>query len=776
MSSDLPTSSPDPSTPAAASEDVVSTSLAPTAVQEEPLDGTRFTLQQPAIIPLVLAAIVTFLALVTGVALTREKDPWQWACYGMAALSLAAGLLYRRQVLREEHELKLLKKALKKESQRQSEAEAELILTQETLVKEWASREMQQTVREKDLERKLLVYREWEEFPAPVSLAVVDAANEMTELAQKDRQMIELLQKKTELLYEKIRNNEYAADGKLDMALVRTDALQLAHDVAAIYMPKVTQPILETNAELILRAMGRASLQFLSLIEGLPLQVKDHSFASLYGYLRRGLSVYSTYRATEPYWPYLNTAYYLGRFALGANPLALSAWWFAGALSKQGAKMLVSHVVNRQAIGLLGNAVRIIGFEVANVYGGDFRHRDPNWIYAAELTELVSQFPLSRDSLSAALREVSTLELRSEYDRVFLCRCLAAQKGARPENYQASAVLNMQERRAIASRLEKFLSVFVHGKTAERVQTWKAAVEARLGVRMTGAGTLVTTGVREQQQDALRSLASFLLSMKECEPEDLPLELGSSSVLAELSGEEQKKTMAELMENPPYFFEYADLDVMSDLTGKYLRDLARLHVQRAPREVSLSQAVTDVAVYLGKTPRDMQQILDEELARVWQLRRGGDMPLAKVPTNASMAILDLLEKGDSIRFVYGGVTIDPPEVDARRVKENLWLVGVGERLVVIAIADRPRLVWHATIPVTAEVKQGILSSSCRLTGGVWATGEDAAALAAGVAPASLAKASGSKAAAICVSTSAIGSLANYLGPLLSVCKVIGTGS
>ncbi len=411
---------------------------------------------------------------------------------------------------------------------------------------------------------------------------------------------------------------------------------------------------------------------------------------------------------------------------------------------------------------MLGSAVRIIGFEVANLYGGDFRHRDPNWIYAAELTQLVSQFPLSRESLSAALREVSTLELRSEYDRVFLCRCLAAQKGAQPENYHAASTLSVQERRAIAARLEKFLAAFIHGKTADRMRTWRVAVEERLAVKLTGAGTVVAGTIREQQLDSLRSLASFLLSMKECEPSDLPQELAGSSILAELSANEQQNVLAQLQENPPYFFEYADIDPMSDLTLKYLRDLARLHVQRGPRDASLTQATVDAAIYLGKTSTEMQKLLSEELQRVWQLHRADDAVVAKVPSEVSMAVLDLLEPGNRIRFVYGGVTLEPAGPADGGAKESLWLAGVGNRLVVIAVGRDPRLVWHADVPVSADLQKGYLSTSVRLTGGEWATSESESARPSPTA--------------ICISTSAIGSYVNYLGPLLAACKLEKSGS
>ena len=50
------------------------------------------------------------------------------------------------------------------------------------------------------------------------------------------------------------------------------------------------------------------------------------------------------YKSAEPYWPYVNTAYYLGRFALGANPLALGTWWFVGNLGSRGAQAIAQHM------------------------------------------------------------------------------------------------------------------------------------------------------------------------------------------------------------------------------------------------------------------------------------------------------------------------------------------------------------------------------------------------------------------------------------------------
>src|SRR5262245_3821773 len=360
---------------------------------------------------------------------------WQALVYSGCAAAAGAAFFFRRKLGAVEIELEALRRRLADEETRLAGERAqfeELRLTVQSEMEQQASR---LDKREQNLADRLVTYHEWMEFPQPVDLAQPQARDaELSELARKDRRMLELLQAETQILYDNIVQNKYAADGKVLLPVIRDDVLVLIARVAQIYQPEVEQPLLEASLPRVLRAVSRVSLQMLVLLEELPLNVKQASLNTLYTYIRSAVNTWRMYRSAEPYWPVVNTAYYLGRFALGANPLALGAWWFVSNLGTRGARALAQHVINRQALALLSNVVRAIGFEVAGIYGGDFRHRDANWIYAAELTELVSQFPLSRDSLSHALREVGSLQLRSEYDRTFLYRCLAARKSAGPRS------------------------------------------------------------------------------------------------------------------------------------------------------------------------------------------------------------------------------------------------------------------------------------------------------------------------------------------------------
>src|SRR5439155_11813647 len=225
---------------------------------------------------------------------------------------------------------------------------------------------------EQALADRLVTYHEWMEFPQPVDLSHPPPDDaKLSELARKDRQMIDLLKAETKILYDNILQNKYAPEGKVELPLIRDDMVTLVTRVARIYQPSVEQPLLEASLTRVFRAVSRASLQMLVVLDELPIDVRNASLSTLYNYVRSAVNTWRMYKSAEPYWPYVNTAYYLGRFALGANPLALGAWWFLGNLSSRGTKALAQHLINRQALALLSNLVRVIGYEVAGIYGGN---------------------------------------------------------------------------------------------------------------------------------------------------------------------------------------------------------------------------------------------------------------------------------------------------------------------------------------------------------------------------------------------------------------------
>lgn len=684
--------------------------------------------------PLLLVASGAIAILAAAIAGRAALGWWQLAVYLGVAAVVASAAWFRRQLTAEEQEIERLRQEVAAEEARIAQQRADFAQQQQQLQKQFEQQAGQLDAREEALAKRLLTFHEWMEFPEPLSLAAgpVPAGN-ISELVRKDRQLMELLKAETQILYDNITANKYVVEGRLIPLLIRDDVQQLVLKVARLYQPTAENPLLEVSLDQVMRAASRGSLNLLIVLDELPLSVKDYNLSNLYQYVRRAVEAYRLYRKTEPYWPYVNSVWYLSRFAMGANPLTLGAWWFLGSLGKQGATAIAQQVVNRQALALLSSVVRVIGCEVASIYGGDFRHRDANWIYGAELTELVAAFPLSREGLSAALKEVGALQFRSEYDRVFLYRCLAAHRSAQPAKYHAMDCLLSDERHAIATRLEKFLDLYLHGRSADRIATWKQGVETRLQVKLTVGLKPALTSVREQLTDAIRSLASYLVGEKELEGADLAPLLSTTRTIAQLPEEQRQPLLDQLRDNPPYFFEHPDLDPDSDLVSIYLDDLAALEARVPPHDPSREEALYAVAAYLRKDAKVLDGLLTKHRQAYFTDRLHPESQIRRAPADVMRAVLDLLTGDTSRFFLYNPVQLEWPEAAQSAGKNpappidvksgQLWLLGTADRLLLFSAGAEPQVLWRGDPQVQATSVQKNLWTTCQLAGGEWLVAE-----------------------------------------------------
>ena len=88
----------------------------------------------------------------------------------------------------------------------------------------------------------------------------------------------------------------------------------------------------------LLRAGSRACLHLLVVLERLPLSPKDQNINTLHGYLQKTLKAYELYNSAQPYFGYMQTASYLGRWLAGATPVTLGLSWALTEFGKRGAK------------------------------------------------------------------------------------------------------------------------------------------------------------------------------------------------------------------------------------------------------------------------------------------------------------------------------------------------------------------------------------------------------------------------------------------------------
>lgn len=347
--------------------------------------------------------------------------------------------------------------------------------------------------RHANLSQKLIAFHEWSEFPAPIDLddglqsAVargdLPTDKALVELVEKDRQTIDFLEQESKRIFENILQNKYTIEGQLQVRMLRNEALGLAESVARIYQPEAEFPLMETSAEQIMFAASRVCLQTLVVMDELPLNVKQMNIQSLYGYISKAVKAYGVYKRAKPLLNYASGAVYAGRFAWGANPVATGAMWLLQNVGKKAASNVAGKYLNEQAMGLLNNVIHAVGFEAAQIYGGDFRHRDSNWIYGVELIETVNHFQFDRESLIAALEELGALKLRSEYDRVFLYRCMAVGRSPDARRYRASKILTEEQKQAIYLKIGEYLKTHYEGLDANRIESWRTQLRKHLDLK-----------------------------------------------------------------------------------------------------------------------------------------------------------------------------------------------------------------------------------------------------------------------------------------------------
>lgn len=578
---------------------------------------------------------------------------------------------------------------------------------------DWFASELSR--REKELDNRLLVFHEWMEFPAPATIQQPSRTeDEWIEVSERDQRLFQLLEDESQRVFDKILGNEYSQDGRVQIDLIRDETLNFVNSVAQIYRPDLDEPLMETSSEKVLRAASRICLQLLVLTEQLPLDVKSYNFRRLHSYVQKGVKAYGMYRSVEPYWPLLNRAYYLGRFAMGASPVSLGAWWAASSLGTRGAKELASQLVNQQALRLLQDLVRVVGFEIASLYSVDFRYRDGNWIYASLLTDLLSSRELDSKTLTTVMAEMGTLPLRSEYDRVFLYRCVATHHAAPIGNTPLSRFLKPADRRAVCRRLHSF-SQKLEIDQEELPADWLERVEAWLDVRwpkrqLTGEGEV------DQAIAGLRSLLGFLLEFKNLEPSLGIDQLKTTRLLRRLEATVQADICQQMEAEPPFFFEQPMLDIESELATEYCDDLVELAIGSLPYDPAEEDLLRQVAAYLHIEEDSLiKKFNDESLERL--SRQHVHLQMTSPPPGPiARTVLELVPEEGGVNGLYHGAY---SEGDSGKVDRDLWLVATNSRLIALRTAPAISVVWVSGSDTQVRVNSAWTGNYATLTGGEW---------------------------------------------------------
>lgn len=448
--------------------------------------------------------------------------------------------------------------------------------------------------REQEINSRALALQQWMQFPDAIDFSRDEGSPEEQirhqqrpveddPMTRHDRELFDLIEAKTRELFDSIKRDAYRKDGEtgkvFDNKKIREDVVTLVSDVAAIYRPGETSPLLQTNVEALARAVGRASLRLLVAVENLPGGLASYDFQTLYTLVIRAVKTFGLYKSAKPYLDVASGVLFAGRVASASNPLTLVAWWAASKATTYGASKLGSHLLDQQTVGLIRQLVEIVAIEVASIYSPMVRYRDIHWIYGVELVHMASELTFSDSARVEAMKQLAALNLRDEYGRVSLMRHLAAASTSRPSNYNPPKSLSAADRMIVAERLEAFLLAHVIGDEASRndkssIEDWKASASERLEIQFHGGQTDATPA--EQIERCILALAAFALHHFDNEVEQAIQQVEQTRCWELADQPTRAKLTAEILDSPPFLYHPPAIDPEGELGEQFLDDLVML--------------------------------------------------------------------------------------------------------------------------------------------------------------------------------------------------------
>ncbi|MEY3172603.1 MAG: hypothetical protein RLZZ436_516 [Planctomycetota bacterium] len=663
------------------------------------------------------------------------EPTWRVLLTLAAFLPAAVGWWLPRKLSREpaDAELESLRARCREQLAEMERESAERQDLQAAVLRDLEARSEDLEAREQRLVSRLVRFQEFFEYPADdVHSGRSGAA--LQSLSEQDRAVRRLLETEAERVYEKIRANAYSVDGQLNLLQIRDEVLDLIRRVALIYRPGSDSPLAEASLEQLARAASRIWLHLLVLVEQLPLPVQQYSISTLYTWIRRSVVGYGVYQKASPWLAMAARGVSAGRLISGANPAVLGAWWLASELGRQGARKWVEQTVDRQAVALLRQVISVVGLEAAGIFGTGFRQRDPAWILGTELVELVAAFPPSGESLRHGLTAVTALPLLSEYDRIYLYRCLAAHRTAGLQ-LADPAMLTREQRDEIARILEQFFAARIHGATESAVRKWREGVESRLDLRLQLdiKHAAVPPANERQRMVAATSLLEFLTDVVHLTGEQLATAWNQLPLAAAIPAADRQRLLSE-QQIAESAFAPPDLDPASEITDAFLRDLMACAVAAPEPSDAIEQLAVETAWYFRRTSGDARKWLDE----AWRNRVRWICQHPEIADRMPMGIARVAfaerRSQERLAFFYGHLLKVAGE--ERRELPGAVLLGLqqpdgsGRRAVVLgAGANEPAVLWTASAPLIVERVKGVFVDDLRLIGGLWSGfGGDSASL------------------------------------------------
>lgn len=343
------------------------------------------------------------------------------------------------------------------------------------------------------VERIRIAYAERQDFPELARLR--SHPWQVLTHRERDSQVRTLLEREMDDLIVKFSSDGYSKDGEIDTRLLFTDLLVFSESIARIYHPDAKQPLLELDLESLLKAVNRATVQILLLMETLPvprplarvMDLRTMSLRTMADWFRRAAAAYKTWAQVERYFgSFFWYLWHGSKFLLIAwNPFAIIAYVVGAETTTSLLSKFGRNVISAHHLSLMREILGIVAWETASIYDPKHRYRNPDWIYGVELVNLISLVEESPQILREALKDLSSLSIRSSFDRVFLYRCVALNRSPKLATAEDTSILPEELRTEIRDELLTFYRKYFVESTFLQpsvFRKWSKELHHRLGL------------------------------------------------------------------------------------------------------------------------------------------------------------------------------------------------------------------------------------------------------------------------------------------------------
>ena len=318
----------------------------------------------------------------------------------------------------------------------------------------------------------------------PVRLSPAD-------LDEYERRLGELIGARCDRVWEGVRERRYVKRDRervidLDGGAIFSEIRDIVQEVATLYHAGSENAVLKARTGDIALAVRSAIGDLLHLVHQIPyVDPAAWSVESVVTRLEQAEKGLALYKKISPYERYINAAWIAARFAAGASPLSIAAWF----LGTEGAKRIGGVLFKRRAEvwakELLEGSVGLVYLHVARIYDPQRVHRGPDWAALVEALRIHARIPGIDHNRKLLLDRILRARIPDEFAKMALLRALAGDK--EPDRRSAPPVdlerLGDAQREAIAERLKELL-VGMRGLDAEAARKAIDDLEGRLGARI----------------------------------------------------------------------------------------------------------------------------------------------------------------------------------------------------------------------------------------------------------------------------------------------------